>query len=143
MSISKFTSIPSRFFPVFRVFFTDLCHSRGVSVEEGCVWGQPNGGKGNWAPMNFGASVAPSGETFVSLFQNPLNLNRLDFNVKVSLLELTNPFPSLLTFFQIVLENGKIACKYEDGEYYGPEGNILGDKGCTAAYTASAKFIFY
>lgn len=55
----------------------------GVSVEDGCVWGEPDGGKGNWAPLVFGAGVNEGGETFLSVFQNPLNPARANYNVKV------------------------------------------------------------
>lgn len=100
-------------------------NNAGVSLEEGCVWGIEHGGKGNWSPMVFGASVAANGETFVSLFQNPLNSDRLNFNVKID------------------VGNGKIGCKYENGEYYGPDGNAVGDTGCTASILSNGRFIFY
>lgn len=47
-----------------------LLNSTSIIAE----WGNELGGKGNWSPINFGASVAPSDETFVFIFQNTLNV---------------------------------------------------------------------
>lgn len=58
-------------------------NNAGVSVEEGCTWGTEGGGKGNWAPLVFGAGVNDAGATFLSVFQNPLNSEKANYNVKV------------------------------------------------------------
>ncbi|TGZ81636.1 SUN-domain-containing protein [Ascodesmis nigricans] len=97
----------------------------GVSLEEGCTWGMVNGGKGNWAPMVFGAGVDNNGATYVSLFQNPETTNKLNFNIKI---ETGNPEGD---------------CKYENQKFYGPGTRDGSQNGCTALVTGTAKYIFY
>jgi len=97
-------------------------NNAGVSLEEGCTWGREHGGKGNWSPLVFGAGVNEQGETFVSLFQNPLNPAKLNFNVRI--------------------DTGSSGdCKYENGVFSG-SGVNPDRSGCTASASA-CKFVFY
>lgn len=87
-------------------------NNAGVSQQNGCVWGMPGGGVGNWAPLNFGAGYT-NGIAYLSLIQNPLNTLPANFDV------------------EIVADNGSIVngqCKYSQGKYYGD-----GNDGCTVA----------
>ncbi|PRT52543.1 putative secreted beta-glucosidase SIM1 [Wickerhamiella sorbophila] len=96
-------------------------NNAGVSVEDGCVWGTPGSGVGNWAPLNFGAGQA-SGVTYLSLIPNPNNRSPANFNVK------------------IVSDGGNVIgnCVYENGSYNG------GANGCTVSVTSGkAKFVLY
>lgn len=54
----------------------------GTSLEDGCVWGDPNGDLGNWSPMIFGAGYS-NGISWLSISQNQLNSRPLGYNVKV------------------------------------------------------------
>lgn len=55
---------------------------QGTSLEDGCIWGAPDGGYGNWAPMIFGAGYS-NGMSWLSISQNQLYSKPLNFNVKV------------------------------------------------------------
>ncbi|KAI5811386.1 hypothetical protein DFH27DRAFT_533189 [Peziza echinospora] len=89
----------------------------GTSLKDGCVWGKPNGGLGNWSPMIFGAGYH-NGMTWLSISQNQLNPSPLNFNVRI----VAGPGGKL---------NGQ--CKYENGKFSGG-GN--GEQGCTAALSS-------
>jgi hypothetical protein len=96
----------------------------GVSLKEGCVWGQPNGGKGNWSPVVIGAGYSDN-TTWLSISQNSLNSEPLDYNIKI-----------------VAAEGGKISgeCRYENGKIYGQSS---GD-GCTVAVVSgSAQYVLY
>lgn len=99
----------------------------GVPLEEGCVWGKPNGGKGNWSPMIFGAGYS-EGKSWLSISQNQLNqVDKLNYNVEI----VPGTPDSIL--------NGK--CKYENGHF---TGGGPGERGCTAALIkGSAYFRLY
>jgi len=56
---------------------------QGTSLEDGCVWGTPMGGLGNWSPMIFGVGYS-NGMSWLSISQNQLYSGSLGFNVKVS-----------------------------------------------------------
>lgn len=97
-------------------------NNAGVGQEQGCVWGSPGSGLGNWAPLNFGAGYV-DGVSYLSLIPNPNNLGAANFNVK------------------IVAANGGVVngeCVYENGSYSG------GSNGCTVAVTSGqAQFVLY
>ncbi|KAI5797977.1 hypothetical protein DFH27DRAFT_96443 [Peziza echinospora] len=44
----------------------------GVSVPDGCIWGDKSKPHGNWAPYVAGANQVDSGETFVTVGWNPI-----------------------------------------------------------------------
>ena len=96
----------------------------GVSQEDGCIWGNPGSGIGNWSPLNFGAGYA-NGIAYLSLIPNPNNYDSLNFKVK------------------IVADGGNSVvsgdCSYENGQYNGGS-----SQGCTVGVTSGrAKFVLY
>lgn len=97
-------------------------NNAGVSWEDGCVWGTPGSGIGNWAPLNFGAGT--TGEiTYLSLIPNPNNNSPANFNVKI-----------------VAAPGGNVngECVYENGRYSG------GSNGCTVALSSGeAQFVLY
>lgn len=99
-------------------------NNAGVSVEDGCVWGDAGSGIGNWAPLNFGAGKT-GGITYLSLIPNPNNKAPLNFNVKI-----------------VAADSSSVVqgeCYYENGKYNGN-----GADGCTVAVTSgSAHFVLY
>ena len=98
-------------------------NNAGVGWQDGCVWGTPGSGVGNWAPLNFGAGYA-DGVAYLSLIPNPNNYDSLNFNVK------------------IVGQDGATvsgSCVYENGKYNGN-----GSDGCTIGVTSGiANFVLY
>ena len=98
-------------------------NNAGVSVENGCIWGNEGSGVGNWAPVVLGAGET-NGVTYLSIIPNPNNRTPPNFNVKIVATDGSSV-------------NG--ACKYENGVYSGS-----GSDGCTVSVTSgSAKFVFY
>lgn len=98
-------------------------NNAGVSVENGCIWGNEGSGVGNWAPVVLGAGET-NGITYLSIIPNPNNRTPPNFNVKIVATDGSSV-------------NG--ACKYENGVYSGS-----GSDGCTVSVTSgSAKFVFY
>lgn len=98
-------------------------NNAGVSYEDGCIWGTPGSGIGNWAPLNFGAGSA-NGISYLSIIPNPNNRSPANFNVKI-----------IATDGATV--NGQ--CVYENGQYNGG-----GSDGCTVAVTnGKAQFVLY
>jgi hypothetical protein len=101
-------------------------NNAGVDYTEGCVWGTPGSGIGNWAPLNFGAGYV-DGIAYLSLIPNPNNKDSLNFKVK------------------IVADGGSSvsgSCSYENGVYYN-NGNA-GSDGCTVGVTSGkAAFVLY
>lgn len=99
-------------------------NNAGVSLEDGCVWGDAGSGIGNWAPLNFGAGYT-GGISYLSLIPNPNNKDSLNFNVKI-----------------VASDSSSVVqgeCYYEDGKYNGN-----GADGCTVAVTSgSAHFVLY
>lgn len=99
-------------------------NNAGISTEDGCRWGTPNGGLGNWSPVVIGAGYS-DGKTWLSISQNNLNSDPLNYNIR------------------IVAEDGsKINgdCCYENGKI------TNGDPvGCTVAVEngGSARFELY
>ncbi|CCH61432.1 hypothetical protein TBLA_0E03780 [Henningerozyma blattae CBS 6284] len=97
-------------------------NNAGVSVEDGCIWGTPGSGVGNWSPLNFGAG-STNGITYLSLIPNPNNRSPLNFNVKIVASEGATV-------------NGD--CSYENGSFNG------NSDGCTVAVTNGvANFVLY
>jgi hypothetical protein len=98
-------------------------NNAGIDVEQGCVWGPPNGGRGNWSPIVVGAGFS-EGKTWLSISQNNLNSDPANFNMKI-----------------VPVGNAKLSqdCRYEDGKF------STGDKvGCTVAVEGgSAKLVLY
>lgn len=98
-------------------------NNAGVSVEDGCIWGNEGSGVGNWAPVVLGAGET-NGVTYLSIIPNPNNRTPPNFNVKI-----------------VATDGSSINgdCKYENGVYSGS-----GSDGCTVTVTSgSAKFVFY
>lgn len=99
-------------------------NNAGVSVEDGCIWGDSSSGVGNWAPVVLGAGYT-GGLTYLSLIPNPNNRQAPNYNIKI---QGTDGSQTVGT------------CSYVDGSYEG--GN--GSDGCTFTVSSgSAEFIFY
>lgn len=99
-------------------------NNAGVSQQDGCIWGTPGSGIGNWAPLNFGAGYT-DGIAYLSLIPNPNNRSAANFNVKIEAYD----------------SNSQVDgnCVYENGSYNGS-----GSDGCTVAVrSGKAKFVFY
>lgn len=98
-------------------------NNAGVSQQDGCIWGTPGSGVGNWAPLNFGAGYT-NGIAYLSLIPNPNNRSPANYNVKI----VADGSSSV---------NGN--CVYSNGAYNGN-----GADGCTVAVTLGrGKFVFY
>lgn len=98
-------------------------NNAGVGLEDGCVWGQPNGGKGNWSPVVVGAGYR-NGKTWLSISQNSLNSDSLNFNIRI-----------------VAGDGASVSaeCKYENGKFSGGD-----TTGCTVAVEGgSAIFELY
>lgn len=99
-------------------------NNAGLSVEEGCVWGDYGDDFGNWAPLNFGAGE-DNGISYLSLIPNPNNLAAMNYNVKIEAYDSNS----------VVVGD----CIYENGSYNGN-----GADGCTVAVSSGkAKFTLY
>jgi len=99
-------------------------NNAGISLEDGCQWGTPGGGLGNWSPVVIGAGFS-DGKTWLSISQNSLNSEPLNYNIR------------------IVAEDGsKVSgdCCYENGKFTNGE-----SVGCTVAVDngGSARFELY
>lgn len=99
-------------------------NNAGVSVEDGCIWGDSASAVGNWAPVVLGAGKS-SGVTYLSLIPNPNNEVAPNYNIK------------------IVGASGSTtvgSCSYVDGSYVGGSGS----DGCTLTVSSGkAEFVFY
>lgn len=95
----------------------------GHGVEDACQWSSAGSNIGNWAPVNMGVGKGPTGETFISLFQNaPTNPDGvLDFNIKIT---------------------GGVSgdCKYTGGKFY--NNGAESPSGCTVSVSGVATFEF-
>ncbi|EPS34254.1 Secreted beta-glucosidase sun1 [Penicillium oxalicum] len=102
-------------------------NNNGVSVEEGCQWGDGSKPVGNWAPMNLGVGRTDSG-TWLSMFKNEPTTDA-DLNFKVKL----------------VGDDLSDNCRYDGaGNFYNNAGLIQGNNGCTAkSASGNAYFVFY
>lgn len=97
-------------------------NNAGVSVEDGCIWGTPEAGVGNYAPVVIG-SGATNGLTYLSLIPNPNNRNAPNYNIRIEATEGSTI-------------NGE--CSYINGQFSGSA------DGCTVTVTSgSANIIFY
>lgn len=97
-------------------------NNAGVSVEDGCTWSTSGSGKGNWAPINFGAGMT-GGKSWLALIPNPNNRSPANYNVKIVGTEGSNVI-------------GK--CVYENGKFNG------GDDGCTVTVSSGqAQYVLY
>lgn len=76
-------------------------NNAGVGIKDGCSWGQPGQGIGNWSPMIFGAGQ-DKGMMWLSISPNQLNNGPLNFNVEII--------------------GGNSVCKYENGKFSTPGG---------------------
>ena len=98
-------------------------NNAGVPLDEGCIWNVAGSGKGNWAPLNFGAGYT-NGVSYLSLIPNPNNRSPMNYNVKI------------VAYDENSVINGE--CVYENGSFSG------GEDGCTVAVTSGkAKFVLY
>ncbi|KAI5289992.1 Secreted beta-glucosidase sun1 [Ascosphaera acerosa] len=97
---------------------------KGVSIEEGCVWGDGSKQVGNWAPVNLGVGYA-SGATWISIMANrPTTEPDLDFKIKIE------------------GDNLSGECYFEDGKFY-LNGKEM-DNGCTVSFSeGEAYYVFY
>lgn len=99
-------------------------NNAGVSVEDGCIWGDASSGVGNWAPVVLGAGYT-GGNTYLSLIPNPNNYDAPNYNIKIQGTDGATTVGS---------------CSYVDGTYVGGSGS----DGCTFTVTSGvAEFIFY
>lgn len=97
-------------------------NNAGVSVEDGCVWSNAGTGKGNWAPINFGAGMT-GGKSWLALIPNPNNRSPANFNVKI-----------VGTSGSDVIGE----CVYENGKFNGS------DDGCTVTVSSGqAYYVLY
>lgn len=97
-------------------------NNAGVSVQDGCVWGDSGSGNGNWGPVVLGAGTT-DGNTYLSIIPNPNNESKPNFNIKIVGTDGANVVGD---------------CKYENGQYNG------GADGCTVTVTSgTAQFVFY
>ncbi|EEH35852.1 SUN domain protein (Uth1) [Paracoccidioides lutzii Pb01] len=96
---------------------------KGVSIQEGCQWGDGSKPTGNWAPVNLGVG-RKNGAVWISIFQNkPTTNKKLNFKV------------------EIVGDNLGGKCKYENGMYHGATGS--NEDGCTVqVMSGMATFVF-
>lgn len=94
-------------------------NNAGVSMEDGCIWGDSSSQVGNWAPLVIGAGKS-NGQTYLSLIPNPNNHHSANFNVK---------------FNGDNLVGGD--CSYENGQFSSSDG-------CTVSViSGSVEIIFY
>jgi len=96
-------------------------NNAGISVEDGCLWGTPGSGVGNYSPLNLGGGTS-GGVTYLSLIPNPNADGPLNFNVKIE----AAPGSTI---------NGE--CSFIDNQYTG------GSNGCTVSTTGVAYFVFF
>lgn len=95
-------------------------NNAGISKEDGCIWGDPQSGVGNWAPLVIGAGKA-NGLTYISLIPNPNTDKGANFNIKFKGDDL----------------NGSDSCSYIDGK-------LSSTDGCTVSVlSGSLEIIFY
>ncbi|ESX01022.1 hypothetical protein KL918_002665 [Ogataea parapolymorpha] len=98
-------------------------NNAGVSIEDGCVWGDSSSGVGNWAPLVIGSGYT-NGNTYLSLIPNPNNKDAPNYNVKIE-----------ATDGSVI--NGD--CSYINGNFNGDNTD-----GCTVTVTkGSAVIKFY
>lgn len=95
---------------------------KGVSIQEGCQWGDGSRPIGNFAPINLGVGKK-DGATFISIFQNKPTTNaKLDFKIEIK------------------GDNLSGKCRYENGLFYGATGS--NSDGCTVSFPPFPEFLF-
>ncbi|PGH36693.1 hypothetical protein GX50_00353 [[Emmonsia] crescens] len=96
---------------------------KGVSIQEGCQWGDGSRPIGNFAPINLGVGKK-DGATFISIFQNKPTTNaKLDFKIEIK------------------GDNLSGKCRYENGLFYGATGS--NSDGCTVGViSGTATYVF-
>lgn len=98
-------------------------NNAGVSIQDGCIWGDATSKVGNWAPVVIGSGMT-GGVTYLSLIPNPNNGDAPNYNIEIKGVGSAATVGS---------------CSYVNGEYEG--GN--GSDGCTFSVTSGvAEFIF-
>ncbi|KAI5306937.1 Secreted beta-glucosidase sun1 [Ascosphaera pollenicola] len=100
-------------------------NKKGVSIEEGCTWGNGDRQVGNWAPVNLGVGKS-NGATWVSIMPNKPTTNPdLDFKIKIEGSGLS------------------ATCEFEGGKFY-LNGQEM-DGGCTTSFSdgGEAYYVFY
>ena len=57
----------------------------GSSIGDACCWNEAGSNMGNFAPVNLGVGKGPTGQTYISMFQNaPTNPDgKLDYNIEI------------------------------------------------------------
>ncbi|EME49767.1 hypothetical protein DOTSEDRAFT_68521 [Dothistroma septosporum NZE10] len=99
----------------------------GVSVEDGCQWGQSGNPWGNFAPLNLGVGYS-NGAAWLSIMQNaPTTDAKLDFCV------------------EIIGDGVSGTCKYSNGQYCGGANydDCSSTTGCTVSLSSgTATFVF-
>ncbi|EEQ35955.1 putative secreted beta-glucosidase [Clavispora lusitaniae] len=99
-------------------------NNAGVSVEDGCIWGDASSGVGNWAPVVLGAGTT-GGNTYLSLIPNPNNKQAPNYSIEIKGADGASTVGS---------------CSYVNGQYNGGDGS----DGCTLTLTSGkAQFVFY
>ncbi|KAH3660031.1 hypothetical protein OGAPHI_007236 [Ogataea philodendri] len=95
-------------------------NNAGVSIEDGCIWGDEGSGVGNWAPLVLGSGYT-NGNTYLSLIPNPNNKDAPNYNVKIEAADGSTI-------------NGD--CSYIDGSFSGDSTD-----GCTVTVTEGSAII--
>ncbi|OBT47618.1 hypothetical protein VE00_02931 [Pseudogymnoascus sp. WSF 3629] len=96
----------------------------GSPLKDACRWNEAGSNMGNWAPVNLGVGKGPTGQTYISIFQNkPTNPDgKLNFNLEI-----------------VGDVSGK--CAYIDGEFY--NNGVVDPSGCTVLVTGTATYRIY
>lgn len=105
-------------------------NNAGVSIEDGCQWGEPGSSQGNYAPLNLGVGYS-NGQAWLAIFQNfPTTKDELDYTV------------------ELVGDQMSGKCRYKDGMYcsgsnYETCTSAADGKGCTVSSPpgSSIKFV--
>lgn len=92
-------------------------NNKGVSIQQGCQWGDGSAPIGNWAPMNLGVGYS-NGATWLSMFKNiPTTTANLDFAI------------------EMVGDDLSDTCRYDGkGNFYNSAGLITTGNGCTVSH---------
>lgn len=98
-------------------------NNAGVSVEDGCIWGESSGTVGNWAPIIIGAGYT-NDNAYLSISTNSNSDSAANFNVEIIAADDDSTLVG--------------TCVYENGAF------TDGSSGCTVTVTSGkAKFHFY
>ena len=95
-------------------------NNKGMTIEEGCVWGDGSQPLGNWAPITLGVGQN-GGNKWLSISQNKPTTNAaLDFTI------------------ELVGDNLSGSCKYSNGQYCA--GDDCNEDGCTVSHRTFASW---